>query len=71
MHKSLGLTNPKGAMKVKACLDCRPRCDPAPLRVGPTPARLVLALAGEAELIFSTNTDRESVAYRSFWLYEF
>ena len=49
MRKSLGPTNPKGAMKVKACLDCRPRCDPAPLRVGATPARLVLASAGEAE----------------------
>ena len=33
--------NPKGAMKVKAGLDCRPRCDPAPPRVGATPARLV------------------------------
>ena len=41
MRESLGITNPKGTMKVKAGLACRPRCDPAPLRVGATPARLV------------------------------
>ena len=33
--------NPKGAMKVKAGLACRPRCDLAPPRVSATPARLV------------------------------
>ena len=41
MRESLGPTNPKGAMKVKAGLACRPRCDPALPRVGATPARLV------------------------------
>ena len=50
MRESLGLTNPKGAMKVKVCLDCRPRCDPVPQWAGATPARLVRSLwVGEAE----------------------